>query len=361
MVALTATKSLQRAAACAVLTLAGLLLSSCLVSAQQPSLRDEFRKLVIGGREPADLNPQQVTKNDVGQTIVERVRFTPEAGHDAVAVIYRPKEGGPFPAVIAQHFLGGSKDHILFAALLNGLAQRGLLAIAIDGRYRGERQNGTSLQAAMAESLKTGKGRPFLIDTAYDVLRVIDYLQTRPDVNRDRIGMTGVSEGGIITWMVAAADDRVKAAAPIIGVTSFGDSFTAQDTPENRERLKRFDELIPALRDYAKTIGEPEVNSKVLRMAWDRLVPGSLDRFDGPALIPHIAPRPLLIQNHEQDELFPIEGARRAYDAAKTRYAELKAEDRLEFRSAPGKHTEVPALLSEVSRMQAWMEKWLKG
>jgi len=354
-------KSPYRLLALAVLTVAGFLVTRCEVSAQQPpSVREEFRKMVIGGRAAGDLNPQQVTKNAVGPTLVERVRFTPEPGHDAVAVIYRPKEGGPFPAVIAQHFLGGSKDHLLFAALLNGLAQRGMLAVAIDGRYRGERQNGTSLQAAMAEALKTGKGRPFLIDTAYDILRLTDYLQTRPDVDPQRIGMTGVSEGGIITWMVAAADDRIKVAAPIIGVTSFGESFTQSDTPENRERLKRFDELIPALRDYAKEIGEPEVNSKVFRMAWDRLVPGSLDRFDGPALLPQIAPRPLLIQNHEQDELFPIEGARKAYEAAKTRYAELKAEDRLEFRAVPGKHAEVPALLSEVSRMQQWMEKWLK-
>jgi predicted alpha/beta-hydrolase family hydrolase len=328
---------------------------------QQPGLREEFRKLVIGERRPGDLNPQQISRNNVGQTIVERVRFTPEPGHDAVALIYRPKDGGPFPTVVAQHFLGGSKDHLLFAALLNGLAQRGLMAVAIDGRYRGERQNGTSLQAAMVQSLKTGKGRPWLIDTAYDVTRLLDYLETRPDVDAKRMGMTGVSEGGIITWMVTAADDRVKVAAPIIGVTSFGESFTSEDTPENREKLKRFDELIPALREYAREIGEPEVNGKVLRAAWEKLVPGSLDKFDGPSLLPHIAPRPLLIQNHEQDELFPIAGARKAYEAARVRYTELKVDDRLEFRTAPGKHAEVPALLAEVSRMQQWMERWLKA
>ncbi|HEU4754221.1 MAG TPA: hypothetical protein VFU47_14015, partial [Armatimonadota bacterium] len=113
--------------------------------ASGPSLRDQFRQLVTAGRTACPLKPQPVSQMDAGSVKVERVRFTPEAGYDAVALIYRPKAEGKYPAVIIQHFLGGSKDHILFAPLMNGLAQRGFLVAAIDGRYRGERQNGKSL------------------------------------------------------------------------------------------------------------------------------------------------------------------------------------------------------------------------
>lgn len=37
-----------------------------------------------------------------------------------------------------------------------------------------------------------------------------------------RIGMTGVSLGGMHTWLAAAADERVAVAAPMIGVQFFG-------------------------------------------------------------------------------------------------------------------------------------------
>jgi dienelactone hydrolase len=50
-----------------------------------------------------------------------------------------------------------------------------------------------------------------------DTIRAIDYLQTRPDVDPERIGMMGISMGGMNTWLTAAADPRVKVAVPCIG------------------------------------------------------------------------------------------------------------------------------------------------
>lgn len=327
-----------------------------------PSVRDEFRKLIFADRKPGELKPVVVSRSTVGNVITERVRFTPEEGQDAVALIFRPKEEAKYPVVIAQHFLGGSKDHLLFAALLNGMAQRGFLAVAIDGRYRGERQNGKSLGAAMADSLKTGKGKPWLIDTVYDITRLLDYVQTRPDADATRIGMTGISEGGIITWMTAAVDDRIDVAAPLIGVTCFADSLPAADDPLAQDRLSLLKELRPALKEFAAEIGEPEVNSKVIRAAWERLVPGGLDRFDGPSLIPCIAPRPLLVMNHEKDELFAIRGAEKVAAVTRTRYKELMAEDRFEFKVQPGlKHADVSAVFTQLTRVGQWMDRWLKN
>jgi cephalosporin-C deacetylase-like acetyl esterase len=162
-----------------------------------PDLRAEFRKQVIAGRTPAPLNPVPLGGSDVGNVRLERVRFTPEAGHDAVAALYRPKAAqGKLPTVIVQHFLGGTKDHPALILLLNQLAQKGFLAAAIDGRHRGDRQNGVALNAAILQSLRTGKGNPLFFDTAYDITRFLDYLQTRPDVDGERIGMTGFSEVG---------------------------------------------------------------------------------------------------------------------------------------------------------------------
>ena len=331
----------------------------CRAETRAPSVREEFRRLLTTGRAAAPLNPQPLSKNEVGNNRVERVRFTPEAGQDAIALIYRPKAEGRYPTVIVQHFLGGTKDSFYIAPLLNRLAERGYLAVAIDGRYRGERQNGKPLEAAMLESLRTGKGHPWLLDTTYDVLRLLDYLETRGDVDAKRIGMTGISEGGVITWMAAAADERIRVAAPIIGVTSFADTLAGAQGPETAARLKM---LEPFLKEYAKDLGEPGVTPKVLKTAWEKLFPGGLDRFDAPSLLPEIAPRPLLIVNHEQDELFSIAGARRAHEAARARYRELKAEDRLEFHVAPGlKHSDFMGVLDAATRTVAWLDRWLKA
>ncbi len=76
--------------------------------------------------------------------------------------------------------------------------------------------------------------------------------------------------------------------------------------------------------------------------------------------MPLIAPRPMLIISHERDELFPVEGARKAYTAVQARYRELKAEDRVEHRVSPGlAHSAFS--FPEVTGMIDWMERWLKA
>lgn len=325
----------------------------------EQKLRAELADLVVRGRTPCELKPHAISTQTVGKTRVERVRITPDPGHDAVVLVVRPLEdpaGGRFPTVVFQHFLGGSKDHFLLQSLYAGLAARGYLVAAIDGRYRGERANGSSLDAAIARALKDGKERPFLADTTYDVLRLLDYLQTRPDVDAARIGMGGLSEGGIITWMAAAIDERIRVAIPLIGVTSFGQALNGGNDQRPVELVKP---LEAGLKDFAMEIGEPAVNVRVLRDAWKRLLPGMLDRLDAPNVVPLIAPRPLLIICHEQDELFPIEGARTVHAAAESRYKSLNAADRLSLMVTPNaKHAAFS--IAEVNAAMDWLDRWMK-
>ena len=50
--------------------------------------------------------------------------------------------------------------------------------------------------------------------------RAVDYLAARPDLDRQRIGATGRSGGGMTTFFLAALDDRIKASAPVSGTLS---------------------------------------------------------------------------------------------------------------------------------------------
>src|SRR5258708_24465084 len=49
-------------------------------------------------------------------------------------------------------------------------------------------------------------------------VRGIDYLVSRPDVDPQRIAVTGISGGGAATFWIAAADERVKIAVPVSGM-----------------------------------------------------------------------------------------------------------------------------------------------
>ena len=53
----------------------------------------------------------------------------------------------------------------------------------------------------------------------WNAMRALDYLQTRPEIDSSRLGVTGRSGGGATSWWIAAADERIKAAVPVAGIS----------------------------------------------------------------------------------------------------------------------------------------------
>jgi len=167
--------------------------------------------------EPLDV---QIRSREAKDGLIrERVSFASGGADQRVPALVIRQMGAvePLPAVVVLHGLGGTKEGM--AGLMEELARRGYLALAIDARWHGER--GPGLQPAMIRAYRTRRGHPYVFDTVYDLFRTLDYLQTRPDVDPQRIGMIGVSMGGQETWITAALDPRVKVAVPVIGVNSF--------------------------------------------------------------------------------------------------------------------------------------------
>ena len=130
---------------------------------------------------------------------------------------------GRRPVVIVMHATGGRKEDEL--PLLRRLAERGFVAVAIDGCYHGERahdgKGSTSYQKAIVRAWHGSGEHPFFYDTVWDIMRLVDYLDTREDVDAKRLGLTGISKGGVETYLTAAVDRRIAVAAPFIGVQSF--------------------------------------------------------------------------------------------------------------------------------------------
>lgn len=75
---------------------------------------------------------------------------------------------------------------------------------------------------------KGAEEKPFLLDNVWDLMHVIDYLSACKNVDPSRIGVTGISLGGMIAWLAAAVDKRITASAPLIGVHGFKCGFPSR-------------------------------------------------------------------------------------------------------------------------------------
>jgi dienelactone hydrolase len=233
---------------------------------------------------------------------------------------------GPRPVVIALHGTGGTKDGM--ADIVLKLAKAGFIGVAIDGRFHGERtrsgHGAAEYNAAIAQAFETGQGHPFYFDTSWDVMRLVDYLVTRQDVDPARIGLTGISKGGIETYLAAAADPRIAVAVPYIGVQSFK---WALDNGQWRARIATIQDAFDASVKLAGKTNDVDF----VREFYARVVPGIDGRFDGPEMLKLIAPRPLLVVNADSDANTPIAGVRLAVRSAQPLYAAANAADRLQL------------------------------
>jgi len=263
---------------------------------------------------------------------------------------------GRRPVIIALHGTGGSKDSGQIVQILTRAAKAGFIAVAIDGRFHGERTKaGTGADEyndAITRAFKTGHGHPFFYDTTWDVMRLIDYLTTRKDVDVARIGLTGISKGGIETWLTAAADPRVAVAVPYIGVQSFK---WALDNGQWPARVATIQDGFDAAANFA---GKPARDVAFVREFYNRVVPGIDGQFDGPAMLPLIAPRPLLVINADSDANTPVAGVRLSVAAARPAYAAANAPDKLEL--VIEENTPHRVNPESIDAGIAWFVRWLQ-
>ena len=235
-------------------------------------------------------------------------------------------------------------------------ADCGWLAALMDARHaHGERAPDSGLsnpyQSAMLRAYRTGEGHPYLYDTVWDVLRLVDYLVTRADVDPSRIGLSGQSKGGTEAYLAAAADERIRVVVPFIGVQSYSWSLRHAAGWEARTWTLR-----QATEAAAADSGE-QVNAAFIRKFYERITPGLVDRFDGPAMLPLIAPRALLVVNGDSDPRSPLGGVREAVTAAERAYGAAGAPEKFKFLLEVNAAHEVTADARAASFK--WFEQWL--
>jgi dienelactone hydrolase len=335
------------------------LLGSSLVVAQAPDSADAakraaFLKLVERPRVDPKPEVRPMTANGL-RLVVEHISVSVESNQRVTGLLIKSfGTTGRQPVVIQLHGTGGNKEQL--RSRLTTLANRGFVAVAIDGRYHGERAGNapglsTPYATAIFESYKTGREHPFFYDTVLDIRRLLDYLETRPDVDSTRIGLGGFSKGGIETYLAAAVEPRIAAAVAGHGVQSFG---WALDHGAWDSRAWTIRDALEATADETKA----PVTAAFVRQFYDRIAPGIYGEFDAPAMLPLISPRPLLVINGDSDPRTPLAGVRESAAAAERAYKTAGAADKFALKILPNVgHEQTPEYELE---MVEWFTRWLK-
>ena len=136
----------------------------------------------------------------------------------STANLYLPRAGtGPFPVVLYQC---GHASKNLFARHGAWFAAHGIAALVMDNIEMGEVEFTHHGVYSRAWFHWYSRGFSPLAVELLNARRAVDYLAARPDLDRQRIGATGRSGGGMTTFFLAALDDRIKASAPVSGTLS---------------------------------------------------------------------------------------------------------------------------------------------
>lgn len=329
--------------------------SAASLVAQSPEtdrIRSAFLKMIDRPRVP--LAAESRPRGDAGIYRAERFTFDSEAGERVPGIFLKSVRASErIPVVILLHGTGARKEELL--ATMRTLADRGFASAAIDSRHHGERittgSGNDQYFAAMLQTYRTGKGGPYLYDTVWDVMRLVDYLGTRADVDATRIGIMGISKGGTEAYLAAAVDPRIAAAVPIIGVQGFR---WAIDNNRWQPRISMFS---PPVETAAREEGVKEVDAAFVRRFYDRVVPGIYGDYDAGSMLALIAPRPVLVINGDSDARTPLPGVQEAVTAARATYIRMSAEEKLGLYLQPNAgHVFTP--VAELV-MGDWFARWL--
>jgi dienelactone hydrolase len=149
------------------------------------------------------------------------------------AEYFRPAEMGKHPAVIVLHILGA--DFALSRYLSARLAEEGVAALFLKLPYYGERRPADIDARFLSSDIE--RSVIAMRQGVCDVRRAADWLASRAEVDRSRIGVTGISLGGIVSSLAAGVDPQIDRAAILLGGGGLAEILW--DMPEAEARNSR--------------------------------------------------------------------------------------------------------------------------
>ena len=324
--------------------------------------RDELQALYIRcmGGFPArcDLAAEVIRQETTDRFEAQWLRFSSEAGERVPGLFVKPRHGrGPWPVLVALPGGHRTKDLMIFGheqwplpfeiesphhrfpveqlgnyepLPYTHFLEHGLAVMSIDARVFGARAterpdslaNRGAFTAAswaqyhllMRRALTEGRSAAGM--EVWDIIRALDYLATRDDVDGDKIGCMGFSMGGNLSWMAGIIEPRVKAVCVVSCLVTF-----------------------EAALKYGRDAG------------WYAWIPGIGKHTTRQELFSMMAPRPLI--SFEGDEDFPPEARQPMIDEARATYKLLGAAENFQsvvYSGGHGKCLRNEATLKEIGR-----------
>ncbi len=312
---------------------------------QRKQIRAELWRL-LGNLPPRPVLPQiqLLSRQERDNYVVEKFQFDNDAGSIVPGYLIIPKNlSGKAPAVLFCHWHGGDYDigkEELFQTRHSPeppgptLAQRGFVVLGIDACCFGER-NGCGPGGAKekggdgemsASKFNLWVGRTLWGMILRDDLMALDYLGSRPEVDPERIGVTGISMGATRSWWLMALDDRLKAGVAIACLTR-----------------------------YQNLIQHESLRAHGIYY----FVPGLLQHFDTETIVALIAPRPVLFQTGDQDAGSPADGIHAIESAVRPAWKLYGEEKHFQSTIYPGLgHVYTPEMWSKTL---GWLDSHLKS
>lgn len=281
-----------------------------------------FKRMAAMERCP--LKIRHLWRREVEGGTLEKIRFTVEPGCDAVAYLCLPAGmQGEMPWMVCvqghtsgmHHSVGleledDSKPMAVEGDRDFGLQclRQGIPALCLEQRGFGERREwkvgntGQKTTCYDASCHAMMLGRSLIAERVYDLDRALDYLWTRADVDRTRVGVMGNSGGGTTSLFGAALLKRLAFAMPSCYFCTFDASIMN------------------------------------IHHCLDNYVPGLLPEAEMGDILGTFAPKPVVVVAGKQDDIFPIKAVRSEFRHLQRIYAEAGAADKLKLVVGPEGH-----------------------
>jgi len=207
----------------------------------------------------------------------------------------------PAPSVVFYpgHWVPDSKARPNFQTFCINMARLGFVVLSFDPFGQGERGVSWRDHRRTSALLVGVSQQGFAV---HETRCAIEYLLSRKEVDSRRIGITGASGGGYNSWMVAALDDRVSVAVPVVGTSDFLEQIRVCRSLD-WYHAKEHCHFVPHLIRYA----------------------------NNHELIAAVAPKPLLIIAASEDQSFPVGGVRNVFAYGKSLYRAFGKETEISY------------------------------
>jgi dienelactone hydrolase len=277
-----------------------------------PSGRTPLRPAVLETREfPGYRREKVVFDSQPGVTVLAYVLVPASASAPVPAMICIPGHGRGVDDIVGIDDQG--RDRTDKSGYQHDFAlqvvEAGLAAVAIEPMAFGCRRDPVNARRGLsANACQPAAGDALLLGQTmigwrvWDVMRTVDYIATRSDLDGDRVGCVGISGGGTATLFSAALEPRLQVAMVSGYLNTFKDSVGS------------------------------------LSHCIDNYVPGILHWAEMYDIAGLVAPRPFFVESGEEDNIFPIAASLESVGKVREIYGVFGAADRVLHEVFPGEH-----------------------